>query len=210
MLLKNRFIVYICILGLGSFLFQSCTLLQELGEAMVNLKRLQFKLGAVGQFSIAGINLNRIASLSDLNAFDGLKLLSGFQNRKLPAEMILDIQIINPNDGSGDLPKTVSTLTSLESRLLIDGNLTVTGNIDQPIEIPGTGQVSTIPLRMSIDLFEFFGNRGYKSLIELALSIGGLNRNASRLSLDAQPRVSTPYGDILYPGRIMIIDKEFR
>ncbi|MFC2166467.1 hypothetical protein ACFLQZ_00705 [Acidobacteriota bacterium] len=207
---KNRFIAYLCILVLGSFLFQSCAVLQELGDALVNLKRLQFKLGSVGQFSIAGINLGQIASLTDLTAVDGLKLLSAFQNRNLPAEMTLDIRVINPNDGSGGMPKTVSTLTSLESRLLIDGDPTVTGNIDQPIEIPGTGQVSTIPLRMSINLFEFFGDKGYQSLIELALSIGGLNKNSSRLSLDAQPRVSTPYGDILYPGRILIIDKEFR
>lgn len=207
---KTRFIAYIFILGLGSFLFQSCAVLQEWGEALANLKRLQFKLGAVGQFSIAGINLSRISSLSDLTTLDGLKLLGAFQNRNLPAEMTLDIRVINPNDGSGGSPKTVSTLTSLESRLLIDGDPTVTGNIDQPIEIPGTGQVSTVPLRMSIDLFEFFGNRGYNSLIELALAIGGVNGNASRLSLDAQPRVSTPYGDILYPGRIVIVDKEFR
>ncbi len=210
MKLKTRFIAYILFLCLGSFLFHSCAVLQEWGEALVNLKRLQFKLGAVGQFSIAGINFSRLASLSDLTAFDGLKLLSAFQNKNLPAEMTLDIRVINPNDGSGGSPKTVSTLTSLESRLLIDGNPTVYGNIDQPMEIPGTGQESTIPLRMSIDLFEFFGNRGYNSLIELALAIGGLNGSTSRLSLDAQPRVSTPYGDILYPGRIMIVDKEFR
>ena len=176
----------------------------------MNLKRLQFKLAGVGQFSMAGINITRISSLTDFSAADGFKLLNAFQSRSLPAEVTLEIFAINPNDGSGGSPNTVSTLTSLESRLLIDGEPTVTGNIDQPIEIPGTGQASSIPLRMSIDLFEFFGNQGYKDLIELALAIGGLNRNSSRLSLDAQPKVSTPYGNILYPGRIVIVDMEFR
>jgi hypothetical protein len=206
----RKFIVYLLILCVFPLFFQGCAALQELGGALMNLKRLQFKLAGVGQFSMAGINITRISSLTDFSVADGFKLLNAFQSRSLPAEVTLEILAINPNDGSGGSPNTVSTLTSLESRLLIDGESTVTGNIDQPIEIPGTGQASSIPLRMSIDLFEFFGNQGYKDLIELALAIGGLNRNSSRLSLDAQPKVSTPYGNILYPGRIVIVDKEFR
>ncbi len=206
----RKFIVYLLILCVFPLFFQGCAALQELGGALMNLKRLQFKLAGVGQFSMAGINITRISSLTDFSVADGFKLLNAFQSRSLPAEVTLEILAINPNDGSGGSSNTVSTLTSLESRLLIDGEPTVTGNIDQPIEIPGTGQASSIPLRMSIDLFEFFGNQGYKDLIELALAIGGLNRNSSRLSLDAQPKVSTPYGNILYPGRIVIVDKEFR
>ena len=206
----RKCIVYLLILCVFPLFFQGCAALQELGGALMNLKRLQFKLAGVGQFSMAGINITRISSLTDFSVADGFKLLNAFQSRSLPAEVTLEILAINPNDGSGGSSNTVSTLTSLESRLLIDGEPTVTGNIDQPIEIPGTGQASSIPLRMSIDLFEFFGNQGYKDLIELALAIGGLNRNSSRLSLDAQPKVSTPYGNILYPGRIVIVDKEFR
>lgn len=210
MISKPKYTVFLLLLALLSLFYQGCTVLQELGGALMNLKRLQFKLGGVGWFSIAGIDLSRISSVTDFSAIDGLKLLSAFQNRSLPAEMTLEILALNPNDGTGGAPNTVSTLTSLESRLLIDGDPTVTGNIDQPIEIPGTGQASKIPLRMSIDLFEFFGNRGYRDLVELALAIGGLKKDTTRLSLDAQPRVSTPYGDIIYPGRIVIVDKEFR
>lgn len=207
---KKRFIVLVLLLCLGFFVLQSCSALQELGGVLLNLKRIQFKLGGVGRFSVAGIPFDRIASLSELTALDGMTLLAAFQRKNLPAEMTLDVLAINPNDGTGGIPATLSTLTSLESRLLIDGEPTVTGNIDRPIEIPGTGQTVSIPIRMSIDLFEFFGNRGYKPLIDLALAIGGLNRNPSLLSLDAQPRVNTPYGEIVYPGRVVIVEKEFR
>jgi hypothetical protein len=47
-------------------------------------------------------------------------------------------------------------------------------------------------------------------LYELALAVGGANQDGSRLSLDAQPRVSTPYGTITYPGRLTIVNAEFR
>jgi len=190
--------------------FQSCATLQQLGDALMNLKRLQFKLGGVNHFSLAGIRIGPYSSLSDFSPGDGFKLLNAFRNNSLPAEIVLEVLALNPNDGTGGSPQTVTTLSSLESRLLIDGEPTVTGNIDQPLQIPGTGQAASIPIRMTLDLLNFFGNKGYEDIIGLALAIGGKQGSSSRLSLDALPRVSTPYGEIEYPGRITIVDKEFR
>jgi len=190
--------------------FQGCATLQDLAGAFMNLQRLKFKLGGVRDFSVLGISLGAKRSLTDFSAMDALTLLQGFRSKRLPAEFVLDVLAVNPNDGTGGSRKTVSTLTGLESRLLIDGTPTVTGNIERPIEIPGTGQETSIPIRLGIDLFEFFGNKGYEDILGLALAIGGGKGSASRLSLDAQPRVTTPFGEITYPGRITIIDKEFK
>jgi len=194
----------------GLVVMQSCTTLQQMAAAMNNLRRLQFKVGAVRDFALIGINLSRVSSLRDFNPLDGLRLVQAFATKRFPAEIVLDIEALNPNDGTGGSPQTVSTLTSLESRLLIDGVPTVWGNIDRAIEIPGTGRTSIIPIRMSLDLYEFFGNKGYEGIINLALAIGGRRGDPSRVSLDAQPRVSTPIGEILYPGRLTIISREFR
>ena len=190
--------------------FQSCATLQDLAGAFMNLQRLKFKLGGVHDFAVLGIPLSAKRGLADFSAMDGLKLLQGFRSKRLPAEFVLEILAVNPNDGTGGSRKTVSTLTGLESRLLIDGTPTVTGNIERPIEIPGTGQETSIPIRLGLDLYEFFGNKGYEDILGLALAIGGGRGGASRLSLDAQPRVTTPFGEITYPGRITIIDKEFK
>jgi hypothetical protein len=191
-------------------LLQSCETLDQLTQTLMSLRRLQFKLGGIHDFSLLGINLAGKSGLTDFSGEDGLKLVQGFRSKQLPAELTLDVLVQNPNDGKGGSTKTTSTLTSLESRLLIDDTPTVYGNIDQPIEIPGTGQASTVPVRMSIDLYEFFGQQGYEEIIGLALAIGGRRGDISRVSLDAQPKVSTPFGEIVYPGRITIIHKEFR
>ncbi|MCJ7581745.1 MAG: hypothetical protein MUP98_14585 [Candidatus Aminicenantes bacterium] len=188
----------------------SCETLDQLTRALLSLQKLQFKLDGIHDFSLLGINLSGKSALVDFSAADSLKLIQGFHSQKLQVALTLDILVQNPNDGTGGSRKTVSTLTSLESRLLIDDKPTVYGNIDKPIEVPGTGQASTIPIRMSIDLYEFFGRQGYEEIIGLALDIGGRHGDMTRISLDAQPRVSTPYGDIVYPGRITIISKEFR
>jgi hypothetical protein len=65
-------------------------------------------------------------------------------------------------------------------------------------------------VRLSLDLFEFFGDKRYEDLVALALAIGGRNGSPARLSLDAQPTVSTPLGPIAYPGRLTIVSTEFR
>ncbi len=191
-------------------LLGSCAMLQDMATALTNLQRLRFRLSQVHDFRLMGISLSGKSRLNQFSPLDGIKLLQAFQSKRLPADFVLDILAVNPNDGTGGSSKTVSTLTSLESRLLIDGTPTITGNIEQPVEIPGTGQESVIPIRLSIDLMEFFGNQRYNDLLNLALAIGGMNRDATRLSLDAQPRVSTPYGAITYPGRLTIVNTEFR
>jgi hypothetical protein len=199
-----------CLILAGLFAFQSCAALNEMAAALANLQRLRFKIGDVHGFRLAGIEIGAKTRLSQFNALDALALLNTFRTKKLPADFVLDVLAVNPNDGTGGTTRTASTLTSLECRLLIDGKVTVSGNIEQPIEIPGTGQESVLPIRISLDLLEFFGDKRYEDLIDLALAIGGASRTATRLALDAQPRVTTPIGVMTYPGRITIVSAEFR
>jgi hypothetical protein len=188
----------------------SCAALNDMASALVNLQRLEFRIGAVRGFRVLGIDIGAKARLSDFNAADVLKLGQAYAAKKLPVEFVLEVLAVNPNDGTGGSTQTVSTLTSLEARLLIDDKPTVTGNIDQPVEIPGTGQESVIPLRLSLDLFEFFGNKSLNDVLNLVLALGGRSGSPARLALDAQPTVSTPLGPITYPARLTIVSAEFR
>jgi hypothetical protein len=188
----------------------SCAALNDMASALANLQRLKFKVGSVHGFRLLGIDIGAKTKLADFNAADVLKLGQAYASRRLPVELVVDVLAVNPNDGTGGAPRTTSTLTGLECRLLIDDKPTVTGNIDQPIEIPGTGQESVVPIRLSLDLLEFFGDRSYNDLLNLALALGGRTRNPARLALDARPTVSTPLGPITYPGRLTIVSAEFR
>jgi hypothetical protein len=198
------------LLAAAALVFTSCSVLEDMAAAVTNLQRLKFRLGNVRDFHVAGISLAGKSRLTHFSATDALRLLEAFRSKTLRADFILDVKAMNPNDGTGGSPQTVATLAGLESRLLIDGSPTVSGDIESPIEIPGTGQESVIPIRLSLDVLEFFGDRKYEDVINLVLAIGGANRDPARIALDAQPRVSTPYGPITYPGRITIVDREFR
>ena len=141
---------------------------------------------------------------------DGAALAAAFARGQLPASFTVNVAAVNPNDGTGGSPKSAATLTSFAWTLLIDNATTISGDIASPIIIPGAGQESTIPLRMSLDLAKFFRDKGYDHIINLALALGGANSSPSRLTLRARPTIKTDFGPISYPGEIDIVDKEFR
>jgi hypothetical protein len=174
---------------------------------MTNLSRCTFKLDSIGDFSLAGISLS---SKTQLGVVDAAQALASFSRGELPASFTLNVAAQNPNTGSGGTTKTTATLTTFAWTLLIDNTQTISGDIARPIEIPGTGQQTVIPLRMSLDLVKFFKDRGYNNMINLALALGGANSSPSRVTLRARPTINTDFGPLTYPGDINIIDKEFR
>jgi len=187
------------------FLTSSCSVY----ETMVNISRLKFKLGAVNNFMVSGINISNKSSLQDFNAMEILNLTQVIATGKLPASFTLNVEAKNPNDGTGGFPKTDATLKAFPWRLEIDNVETISGNIGTPVSVPGTGQITNIPLTMNVDLIEFFGNKGYENLLNLALALGGQQGSSSKLSLFARPTVSSPLGDIKYPSELKIVDQSF-
>jgi hypothetical protein len=185
----------------------SCSALKDFSNTMTNLSRTKFKLDSVNGFQLAGIPL---AGKTSVNIMDGAKLLAAFSKNELPATFTLNVGALNPNGGTGGTTKASSTLTSLAWTLILDNTLTINGNIANPITIPGTGQQTTIPLQMNLDLMKFFRDKGYESIVNLALALGGANSSPSRLTLRVKPTIQTDFGPISYPNEIDVIDKEFR
>ena len=196
--------VFISIISM-IFLLTSCSVY----ETMVNLSRLKFKLGNVNNLTLNGINISNKKSISDFNAVELLKLTSVITSGELPVSFTLNVEAKNPNDGSGGYPKTDATLKAFPWKLEIDNVETISGNIGNPVSVPGTGDVTNIPLTMNLDLIEFFGNKGLDNLVNLALALGGQQGSSSKLTLYATPTVSSPLGDIKYPGELKIVDQSF-
>ncbi len=178
-------------------------------QTMTNLSRLQFKLGAVNGFEINGISFSGKSKISDFNAIDVLKLSSAFAGGSLPASFVLNVEAKNPNDGTGGYNRSDATIQNFKWRLFLDDKETVSGDLDQPFIVPGTGEVTTIPLRINIDLMKFFKDKSYDSIINLALALGGSQGSSSKVTLLATPTVSSPFGNITYPGELKIVDYTF-
>lgn len=178
-------------------------------ETITNLSRLEFKVGDVSGFEISGVQLSGKSKLGDFSAIDLLKLSSSFAGGSLPASFVLNVDAKNPNDGKGGYKRTDATIQNLKWRLFLDDKETITGDLDQPVTVPGTGEVTVIPLRINIDLMKFFKDKSYDSIINLALALGGSKGSSSKITLYATPTVSSLFGNITYPGELKIVDYAF-
>ncbi len=178
-------------------------------QTIVNLSRIQFKLGTVGNFTLNGVNLSGKTRLSDFSAVEILKISQAVTSGTLPVSFVLNVQAKNPNDGTGGYSNTNATLENFPWRLLINDKETVSGGLKNPVTVPGTGEITNIPLQINLDLIKFFQNKSYEDLINLALAIGGSRGSSSSLTLYAQPTVSTSIGPIKYPNELKIANVQF-
>ncbi|WP_337872457.1 hypothetical protein [Ignavibacterium sp.] len=199
---KNFLLLFFIII---SFIFHQCSIYQTI----TNISRLQFKVGDINSFKVNDLDISNKSSLNDFNPTDVLKLSSIFTQGKLPVSFVLNVDAKNPNDGTGGYARTDATLKSFKWKLFIDDNETISGDIDSPVTVPGTGEVTKIPLRVNIDLLQFFKDQGFERVINLALTLGGKNSSTSKITLYATPTVSTPIGNITYPGELKIVDTQF-
>ncbi|MFA6597754.1 MAG: hypothetical protein WCS69_08525 [Ignavibacteriaceae bacterium] len=196
----------ILLVMLLTFVFTSCSIY----KSIVNISRLKFKLGIVNDVRLADISLNGKTKLKDFSPMDAIKLTSAISRGALPISFILNIDVKNPNDGTGGYAATNASIVSLPYRLFVDDKEILTGNISSPVTIPGTGEATAIPLLINFDLIKNIKDHGFESIVNLALNIAGTGNGNSRLSIYTKPTVSTVLGNISYPGELKIIDKEFR
>jgi hypothetical protein len=162
------------------------------------LRHVNFALGGVQDGRIAGVPLTRIASYRDLSALDIGRLGLAVARKDVPLDMQLNIRADNPAEN-----RTTATMAKLAWTLLLDNKETVSGVLDTSVTLPA-GQPVTIPLKMRLNLIEFFGGSA-EDLLNLAAGLAGLNADPTRITVRATPTINTPLGRISYPSPITIV-----
>ncbi len=190
--------------GVLSASLNSCATL----NALANLSRIQFKLSDVQQVRLCGIDISNKHSASDFGLMDGMNLLGAFQSGKFPLTFILDVAAKNPNPPSQSAALSAIKVTDFPWRLLLNGQQTISGDIGAPFGVPPGGTTTNIPLSITVDLKQFFGNQGYDQLLKLALALSG-NGGVSQVQIKAQPTMSTPLGTVHYPNELTIVSTQF-
>lgn len=187
----------------------SCRLLKDVSNTMANIDRLKFKISRISDVKIAGISIAGKQNISDLSTGAVAKLAASAMTKQFPVSFTMVVSAQNPNDGTGGKPATKSTISSMPWALYINDRATVSGNIEQPVHVPGTGESVDIPISIGMDFYNFFKNKGYKELVNLALAISGTKGSSSDIKLKARPSISTPYGSIQYPGELTIVKNKW-
>ncbi len=176
-------------------------------NALANLQHIQFKLSDVQSVRLAGIDVRNKHSVSDFSVMDGLSLMNAFSSGRFPLTFTLNVEAKNPN--APNAAYGALKVIDLPWRLLLNGHETISGNIGGPVGVPPGGQTTIIPLQVTVDLKQFFANQGYNDMLQLALALSGQG-GVSQVQLKTTPTMSTPLGNVRYPGELTVVSTEFR
>lgn len=173
-----------------------CATLQQFAA----LRNVTFSLAGVQDGALAGVPLGRIASYRDLTIGDIGRLSLAVTRRNVPFDIQINVAATNPGDN-----RATATMARLAWTLLLDDRETVSGVLDTTLALPA-GLTVAIPVKVRVDLYEFFGGSA-ESLLNLAAGLAGLNADPARITLRATPTISTPLGPMTYPNPITIASR---
>lgn len=176
---------------------QSCTALKELAT----FSKCQFRLKAVQNINLAGINLTSKIRLEDFTAYEITQLSKNLLTKQFPMKFDLMLEIKNPNN-------TTASMEKMEWIVFVDNNQIMQGVLDRRISI-SPGATDIIPLTFSIDLMKITNTSTVNSLINLALALANVGEANSRLTVKIKPTIKVANFNLVYPDYITIT-KEFK
>jgi LEA14-like dessication related protein len=156
----------------------SCSALQSALQ-IVNCK---YDIEGVSNPTVAGVNLNNIANISQIKAMDLVKLTAAFATKNFPLNVTINIKATNP----GSMAATVQRLDwaiDLEQKEILNGA------VNQTISVPANGGSTIIPVSVGTDLFQLFNGKTKDDLLNLAMNIANIGESSSKISIRIKPTV---------------------
>lgn len=175
-----------------ALILSSCTQLKQLQ----NLAKCEFRLNSVENVRLAGVNVQDIKSINDINFADVAKLSAAYITNELPLNLKLNIDARNPNPAA-------AALSALDWIFLIDDIEMTRGNLNQRFQIPAS-QTTSIPLLLNFDLRKVLSGKSQNALVNFALNLAGSGNKPTRLALKAKPTIQVGSVNIPYPGYLNI------
>jgi hypothetical protein len=174
----------------------ACATLQQIAA----LRQVRFDLAGVRNGNLAGIDLGRIRSYSDLHTADVARIALAVARKDLPLDFVVDVGALNPPEN-----QVTARMVRLAWTLLLNDKETISGVVDTSIALP-PGTTVGIPMRMRLNVLQFF-NGPAQSLVDLAASIAGVSGDPTKISIRGVPTIDTPLGRISYPTPITIVSR---
>jgi len=177
-------------------LLSSCEILEQ-AQQMANLTKCEFRLNSVDQLRLAGVNIQQVRQLSDLNFMDAAKITAAAAGGTLPLNFTLNVEVKNPNPAAAGLNR-------LDWILLIDDIEMTTGVNNQRVQVAANGGTAIIPLTIGIDLRQALQGKSADAIANFGLNLAGAGNRPTRITLKAKPTIMVGSQTIAYPGYLTV------
>lgn len=167
-------------------------------QQVMALRNVDFAFDRVSNVRLAGVDVSRVRSFSDLSLGDAARLTAAVADRNLPLSLDVHLSALNPPDNSVD-----ARLVRMDWTFLLEGREALSGVFADEILLP-PGEPRTVPLSVGLNLVEFVDGSA-RELVDLALSIAGAGGSPAELAVVASPTVQTVLGPIRYPRPLTLV-----
>jgi hypothetical protein len=186
--MKTRIVLVVMVLFLAS-----CAQVKQL----TNLLNCDFRVSSVDNINMAGIDVQKIKSFTDLKFTDGAKLLAAVAQGTLPLNLTVNIEAKNPNI-------QMAALNKLDWILLIDDVEMANGSTTKRVEVPPNNGTGIFPIQVTSDLAKVLSGQSAKSIVNFGLNLAGYGSRPTRIAVKAKPTILIGGAAIMYPGYITI------
>lgn len=186
---------YNLILLLPLFLF-ACSTKKDIDA----FKEAKYELEGIDQLTVNGISMLDKKRADDFSFGEAAMLFSAFSDNKIDAVSTLGLKVKLP-EGSETRSMTI---TQLKWQLLVDGKQTLSGLINEPIEL--RDGLNTITVKTPIKLAEENGKVNLSKVMQLTALLNSEASKRPPLTLQIKPTIETSVGPVELPSFINIKD----
>lgn len=181
-----------------ALLLNSCTMLSEI----VAFTKCEFRLQSLQEPKVGGINISRKSSWSDFSFMEGQSLAAQLIQKRLPFEITVNVEARNPGT-------TLAAVNSMQWIAMLDELPLAEGMVSERVEVAANGGISTIPVKIRADLFDYLEGDNARAMLDFALNLINAGKQSSQLSMKIKPSVLIGGQEAQYP-EYFTISKEFK
>lgn len=188
----------IALLSTLVLLLGGCATLSE----MTALKKCEFRLHSLQQPALCGIDVSQKRTWTDFNFMEGQVILAQLLNKSLPLEITVNVEVRNPGTN-------LAAVNSIQWISFLDDLQLAEGAVEERVEVPPSGGVNTIPIRVRIDLIDYLEGENPRAMLNFALTMFNAGDRSSQISMKIKPTVLIGSRSIQYPD-YFTITKEYK
>lgn len=188
----------ILLLGALIFLLNGCSILSELAA----FTKCEFRLHSLQEPALCGIDISQKSSWSDFSFMEGQAIAGQLLQKSLPFEITVNVEVRNPGT-------SVAAVNAIQWIAFIDDLQVAQGTLHERVEIPPSGGINKIPLRVQADLIDYLEGDNPRTMLNFALNLVNAGDQASQVTMKIKPSVLIGIQEIQYPD-YFIITKEFK
>lgn len=178
-------------------LFGGCDAVNKVKGAY-QLSQSEYRYHSLDNIHIAGINLGNSSSISlSKLASVATALAGGGSTQNIPFNMILNMDVTNPN-------KNAAFLDALDYAILINEMEFVEGKMDIPIRIEA-GETKVVPIPISVDLKSVMNRYSQQRVASEMSSFLGITSNETSVTVKLWPKLTVGKTVIKSPSAIPVV-----